>query len=76
MRKSSDAREGKNILTNSLIELTECVFKNNIFEYNTSFYKELRGTAIGTTMAPPYAVIFFVYLFTYFPHHSDIHKMF
>ena len=32
--------------------------KNNIFEHNTSFYKQLRGTAIGTKMAPPYAIIF------------------
>ena len=33
-------------------------FENNIFEHNTFFYKQLRGTAIGTKMAPPYAIIF------------------
>ena len=32
--------------------------KNNIFELNLSFYKQLRRTAIGTKMAPPYAIIF------------------
>ena len=32
--------------------------KNNIFELNLSFYKQLRGTAIGTKMTPSYAIIF------------------
>ena len=56
MRKALDAREDKIILT--LIELAECILKNKIFEHNTSFYKQLRRTAIGTKMAPPYPIIF------------------
>ena len=56
--KALDAQEDKTVSTDSLIELAECVLKNNIFEHNTSFYKQLRGTAIGTKMAPPYAIIF------------------
>ena len=55
MRKALDAREDKTVSTDSLIELTEYVLKNNIFEHNTSFY---RGTAIETKMAPPYTIIF------------------
>ena len=58
MRKTLDAREGKTVSTDSLIELAERVLKNNIFDHNTSFYKQLRGTATGTKVAPPYAVIF------------------
>ena len=58
MRKALDEREDKTVSTDSLIELTECVLKNNIFEHNTSFYKQLRGTTIGTKMAPPYAILF------------------
>ena len=58
MRKSLDAREDKTVLTDSLIELEECILKNNIFEHSTSFYKQLRDTAIGTKMAPPYSIIF------------------
>ena len=53
-----DARKDKTVSTNFLIELAECILKNSIFEDNTSFYKQLRGTAIGTTIAPPYAIIF------------------
>ena len=58
MRKALDERDDKTVLTDSLIELAECVLKNNIFEHNTSFYKQLRGTAIGTKMALPYAIIY------------------
>ena len=37
MRKALDEREDKTASTYSLIELAECVLKNNIFEHNTSF---------------------------------------
>ena len=53
LRKALYAREDKTVSTDSLIELAECVLKNKIFEHNTSFYKQLRGTAIGTKMASP-----------------------
>ena len=56
--KALDAREDKTVSTDSLIELTECVLKNSILGHNTSFYKQLRVTTIGTKMAPPYAIIF------------------
>ena len=58
MRKALDLRKDKRILTEFLIGLAECVLKNNIFEHNLSFYKQLRGTAIGTKMASSYAIIF------------------
>ena len=59
MRKDLDLLKGKIISTESLIELAKCVLKNNTFEHSLSFYKQLRGTAISTKMAPPYAIIFF-----------------
>ena len=58
MWKALDLQKDKRILTESLIELAECVLKNNIFEHNLSFYRQLRRTAIGTKMVPPYAIIF------------------
>ena len=57
MRKALDALEDKTVSTDSLIELAECILKNNIFEHKTSSYKQLRGTVIGTKMATPYAII-------------------
>ena len=44
------------------MDLAECVLKKNIFEHNFSFFKQIRGTAIGTKMAPPYAIIFMGHL--------------
>ena len=58
MRKALDLQKDNRILTESLIELAEYVLKNNIFEHNLSFYKQLWGTAICTKMAPPYPIIF------------------
>ena len=58
MWKALDLQKDKRILTESLIELAECVLKNNIFEHNLSFYRQLRRTAIGTKMVSPYAIIF------------------
>ena len=62
IRKALDSREDKTISTDSLMDLAECVLKNNIFEHNSRFFKQLRGTAIGTKMAPPYAIIYLGYL--------------
>ena len=42
----------------SVWDIPECVLKNNLFEHDKSVFKQLRGTAIGTKMAPPYAIIF------------------
>ena len=61
IRQALEMREDKSISTDSLIELAECVLKNNMFEHNSLFYKQLRGTAIGTKMAPPYAIIYMSY---------------
>ena len=58
IKEDLDKRDDKSISTETLMELAECVLKNNIFEHNEDLYKQLRGTAIGTKMTPPYAVLF------------------
>ena len=60
MQKALDEQEEKTVSTDSLIKLAECVLKNNTFEHNTSFYKQLRGTTIGMKMAQPCAIILWV----------------
>ena len=57
LRKSLESREDKTISTDSLMDLADCVLKNNIFEHNLSFFKQLRRTAIGTKWAPPYTMV-------------------
>ena len=51
IRKAPNTRKDKIISTESLIELAECVLKNNIFEHDKSVFKQLRETPIGTKMA-------------------------
>ena len=58
VRKRLDQRQDKQISTDSLVELAECVLKHNHFEHNGQFFRQKRGTAIGTKMAPQYAIIF------------------
>ena len=58
IRKALDQRIDKNISIKSLLDLAEGVIKNNIFEHNNRFFKQKQGTAIGTKMAPPYALLF------------------
>ena len=58
IRKALDSREDQTISTESLMILAECVLKNNVFEHNCRYFKQIHGTAIGTKLAPPYAVLF------------------
>ena len=44
--------------TSSLLEFAEIVLKNNIFHFSEKTLKHLRGTAIDTKFAQPYAIIF------------------
>ena len=48
--------ERTRLFQQTLIKLAECLLKNNMFEHITSFYKQLRGTVIGTKMATHYAI--------------------
>ena len=58
LRKALDNRESKKISTDNLTETAEFVLKNNYFEFNEKFRKQISGTAIGTKFSPPYACIF------------------
>ena len=56
IRKALNKREDQTISTDSLILLAECVLKNNVFEHNMIYFKQLNGTAIRTKFARPYAI--------------------
>ena len=53
-----DSRVDKQVATDTLTELAELVLRNNIFEFSNRTYKQIRGTAIGTKFATPYAILF------------------
>ena len=40
-----------------MLDLAECVIKNNIFEHNNRFFKQTQGRAIGIKMALPCAIL-------------------
>ena len=42
----------------TLIKIIEHILKNNIFTFEDKFYKQIKGTAMGTPMAPTIANLF------------------
>ena len=58
IRRFLELRDNKQISSETLMELAEIVLKNNLLEFVKKNFKHLRGTAIGTKFAPPYAILF------------------
>ena len=58
LKKALEKRQDQTVSTESLLELAQCVLENNVFEHNGGKFKQKQGTAIGTKMAPPYAILF------------------
>ena len=58
LRVALDGREDKNVSTESLLDLAKCVLDNNVFEHKGEIFRQKQGTAIGTKMAPNYAILF------------------
>ena len=45
-------------LVSGIHDLTEFILTHNFFEFNNDYYLQTKGTAIGTTMAVVYSIIF------------------
>ena len=58
LRTALNSSENQSISTDALVELANVVLANNFFEFNGNFFKQIRGTAIGTKCAPSYAILF------------------
>ena len=58
LRRFLELRDNKQIPSDTLIELAEIVLKNSIFEFDEKTVKQVRGTAIGAELAPPYTILF------------------
>ena len=57
-RKVLDDRMNKQISIDGLTKMAEFTLKNNYFEFNRKFKKQISGNTIATKFAPPYACIF------------------
>lgn len=44
---------------NALVDALKLVFCNNLFKFGDTFWKQISGTAMGTSPAPQWATIFF-----------------
>ena len=47
----------KKVSTKDMVKMADFVLRNNLFEFDSKFFKQISGTAIGTTFAPLYACI-------------------
>ena len=52
IRKALDKRKDQTVSTDSLILLAECVLKNNVFQHNMRYFKQLQAKRT----APPYVL--------------------
>ena len=58
LRNALENRNYKEIPTENLIKMAGFILKNNYFEFNSSVFQQISGTAIGTKFSPPYACVF------------------
>ena len=72
LRNQYDKFIDKTVPTEGIIKMDEFVLKNNWFEFNSKFYKQISGTVIGTKFAPPYVCIFMDYIETDFLKSQEI----
>ena len=42
---------------NFILQALDTILKNNIFQFNGKFYKQRKGTAMGTKCAPYFATL-------------------
>lgn len=54
--------ENSRISNNFILEALRLILENNNFFFNGNFYRQLRGTAMGTKVAPVYATLTLGYL--------------
>ena len=58
LRRFLEARDSKQVSSNTLTELAELVLKNNIFEFDEKTFKQKRGAAVEKKFAPSCAITF------------------
>ena len=76
LKKQYENYPNKKVSTEDIGKMADFVLKNNFFEVDSKFYKQISGTAIGTKFAPPYACIFIDHIETEFLKTQDIKTWF
>ena len=76
LKKQYENYPNKKASTEDIGKMADFVLKNNLFEFDSKFYKQISGTAIGTKFAPPYTCIFMDHIETEFLNTQDIKPRF
>ena len=76
LKKQYENYPNKKVSTEGIVKMTDLVLKNNLFEFDSKFYKQISGTAIGTKFAPPHACIFMDHIETEFLKTQEIKPWF
>ena len=58
LKKQYDNYPNKEVSTEDIGKKADYVLRNNLFEFDSKFYKQISGTAIVTKFALPHACIF------------------
>ena len=58
LKRQYENYPNKKVSTEDIGKMDDFVLKNNLFEFDSKFYKQISETAIGTNFDPPYACIF------------------
>ena len=53
LKKQYKNYPNKKVSTEDVVKMADFFLKNNLFEFNSKFYKQISVTAIGTKSAPP-----------------------
>ena len=61
LRKLCDKFPHKMVHTEDITKLEDLALKKHFFEFNSQFFEQISGTAIGTKCVPSYACIFMDY---------------
>ena len=76
LKKQYENYPNKKVSTEDMGKVADFVLKNNLFEFDSKFYKQISGTAIGKKFAPLYACIFMGHTETEFLKTQDIKPWF
>ena len=76
LEKQYENDPNKKVSAEDIGKMADFVLENSLLEFDSKFYKQISGTAIGTKFAPPYACIFMDHMETKFLKTQDIKPWF